>query len=301
MTPDDLLLGIDLGGTEVKGLAFNRDGERVAQETRATGDGSGGSWVENVQAVATALRERCPGVTRIGLCAPGLAAPDGRTIVSLPGRLQGLEGLVWSEVLGLPTCVINDAQAALLGEVWLGAARGASNVLMVTLGTGVGGAAMVDGRLLRGHLGRAGHVGHISLHPTGTPDIVGTPGSLEHAIGECTLSARSGGRFDSTRALVAAAAAGDEAAREIWLRSIQSLAAGLVSLINVLDPARIVVGGGIATAGDALFAPLRRDVAAMEWRVNGASVPIVPAELGALAGACGAAFNAQRPFLHDPV
>lgn len=294
MSEDDVMLGLDLGGTEVKGLAFNARGERLAQETRATRDGAGAEWIENVRAVAAALRERCRGATRIGLCAPGLAARDERTIVSMPGRLQGLEGLVWSEVLGLPTRVINDAHAALLGECWLGAARGATNVLMVTLGTGVGGAAMVDGRLLRGHLGRAGHVGHISLDPDGAPDIVRTPGSLEDAIGECTLQARGGGRFGSTRALVAAATAGDAAAQEIWQRSIRALAVGLVGLINVLDPEKIVIGGGIAAAGEALFEPLRREVAAREWRVGGASVEIVPAELGSTAGACGAAWRARQ-------
>ncbi len=294
MNSDAIVLGLDLGGTEVKGVACNGRGERLAQETQATRDGGSPGWIESVRAVAAALNRRCPGAAHVGLSAPGLAARDQRTIASMPGRLQGLEGLVWSDVLGLPTCVINDGHAALLGECWLGAARSVSNVLMVTLGTGVGGAAMVDGRLLRGHLGRAGHVGHISLDSDGAPDIVRTPGSLEDAIGECTLPARSGGRFASTRALVAAASAGDSAARSVWERSIRALAAGLAGLINVLDPETIVIGGGIAAAGDALFGPLRREVAAREWRVGGTSVAIVPASLGPGAGACGAAFRARQ-------
>src|SRR5207249_2187105 len=127
----------------------------------------------------------------------GLPARDGRSIASMPGRLAGLEGLNWQQWLGLakPVPVFNDAQAALLGEVWLGAAKGAANAVLLTLGTGVGGAAMVDGRVLRGHLGRAGHLGHVALDPDGPGDIVNTPGSLEDAIGEHTLTVRSRGGF----------------------------------------------------------------------------------------------------------
>ena len=217
-------------------------------------------------------------------------------IVSMPGRLRGLEGLDWSGELGLPTVVLNDAHAALLGEVWLGAARGGTNVLMITLGTGVGGAAMVDGRLLRGHLGRAGHVGHLSLDPAGQPDIVRTPGSLEDAIGDCTVDQRSGGRFATTRELVAAVIAGDEAARAVWERSTGALGAALAGLINVLDPQMIVLGGGIAAAGEVLFRPLAVALDRMEWRLGATGVALVPAKLGAQAGAFGAVYRALQKF-----
>ena len=256
---------------------------------RRTADGADDGWQGNVRALVVALRQRVPDIA-----APGLAARDERSIMNMPGRLRGLEGLRWSDELGLPTVVINDAHAALLGEVWRGAASGDENVLMVTLGTGVGGAAMVDGRLLRGHLGRAGHVGHISLNPDGAPDIVGTPGSLENMIGDCTVAERSGGRFQSTRDLVAAAVAGDSEAGQIWARSVRALGAALVSLINVLDPQTIVLGGGIAAAGDALFKPLAASLDLMEWRVGSSRVAVVPARLGAQAGAFGAAYRALQ-------
>src|SRR5207248_10157438 len=141
----------------------------------------------------------------VGVSAPGLAAADRRCISHMPRRLQGLEGLDWTEFLGVgrPVPVLNDAHAALLGECWIGAAQGLQNVAMLTLGTGVGGAAMVDGKLLRGHVGRAGHLGHICLNPYGTPGITGTPGSLENAIGNCTIEERTLGRFRSTHDLVA--------------------------------------------------------------------------------------------------
>jgi glucokinase len=296
MKAPEQVLGLDLGGTQVKGLVMDTDGKILGEISRATADRGDGVWRENVAAVAGELRRQFPAVATAGLCAPGLVSADERRIVAMPGRLNGLEGLEWSGVLGVPTVVINDAHAALLGEVWQGAARGGKNVLMLTLGTGVGGAAMVDGRLLRGHLGRAGHVGHVSLNPAGLPDIVGTPGSLEDAIGDCTIGLRSDGRFGSTKEMVAAAEAGDAEAQKIWSRSVRGLGAALAGLINVLDPQTIVIGGGIAAAGDTLFAQLRATLDVMEWRIGEHRVAVVPAQLGAQAGAYGAVFRALQTF-----
>jgi len=296
MSEARFILGIDLGGTHVKGLVVDEWGRVHAEDTRLTEDGAAGAWRDNVRRVVAGLQGRFPTIAVAGLCAPGLASRDEKMIMSMPGRLQGLEGLDWSNELRLPTVVLNDAHAALLGEVWLGAARGGTNVLMVTLGTGVGGAAMVDGRLLRGHLGRAGHVGHLSLDPAGEPDIVRTPGSLEDAMGDCTVGRRSGGRFATTRALVAAVIAGDEAARAVWERSTGALGAALAGLINVLDPQMIVLGGGIAAAGEVLFTPLRVALDRMEWRIGATGVALVPAKLGAQAGAFGAVHRARQKF-----
>jgi len=296
MSEPRFILGIDLGGTHVKGLVVDEWGRVHAEDTRPTEDGAAGAWRDNVRRVVAGLQGRFPTIAVAGLCAPGLASRDEKMIMSMPGRLQGLEGLDWSNELRLPTVVLNDAHAALLGEVWLGAARGGTNVLMVTLGTGVGGAAMVDGRLLRGHLGRAGHVGHLSLDPAGEPDIVRTPGSLEDAMGDCTVGRRSGGRFATTRELVAAVIAGDEAARAVWERSTGVLGAALAGLINVLDPQMIVLGGGIAAAGEVLFTPLRVALDRMEWRIGATGVALVPAKLGAQAGAFGAVYRALQKF-----
>ena len=296
MSEARFILGIDLGGTHVKGLVVDEWGRVYAEDTRPTEDGAAGAWRDNVRRVVARLQGRFPTIAVAGLCAPGLASRDEKMIMSMPGRLQGLEGLDWSNELRLPTVVLNDAHAALLGEVWLGAARGGTNVLMVTLGTGVGGAAMVDGRLLRGHLGRAGHVGHLSLDPAGEPDIVRTPGSLEDAMGDCTVGQRSGGRFATTRALVAAVIAGDEAARAVWERSTGAWGAALAGLINVLDPQMIVLGGGIAAAGEVLFTPLTAALDRMEWRIGATGVALVPAKLGAQAGAFGAVYRALQKF-----
>jgi glucokinase len=284
------VIGVDFGGTIIKAVAVDRAGRILRQDRFATPADNRAAWTQAIGGhVATVERMLGP-AAGVGIACPGLAARDGRSIAWMQGRLAAVQGLDWTQLLrrAQPVPVLNDAHAALLGEAWLGAARGASDAIMLTLGTGVGGAILSDGRLLRGHLGRAGHMGHISLDPTGTRDIVNTPGSLEEAIGQCSLPQRSGGRFEFTRDLVAAVQAGDAGAVEIWTESIQYLAAGIASLINVIDPQIVIVGGGIATAGPMLFEPLQRFLDEFEWRPMGAGVRVVPAELGDMAGALGA-------------
>ena len=188
--------------------------------------------------------------------------------------------------------MLNDGHAALMGEFWLGAARGMANVVMLTLGTGVGGAAMVDGRLLRGHLGRAGHFGHMSLDPGGAVSIFGMPGAIEVQIGNCSVGDRTGGRFTSTGKLVQAMRQGDTEARAVWERSIKFLGTHIAGLINGLDPEAVVIGGGIARAGDDLFGPLRAVLDACEWRPAGHVCRLEAAQLGEWGGAYGAAHEA---------
>src|SRR5436190_5902419 len=288
-------IGLDLGGTNVKGLAVTLRGKVLAELSFATGDSGDKTWIRNVDRARTGLQKKTGGLPEfIGLAAPGLPSRDHRAIAFMPERLPGLENLVWEKHFAVshPVPVLNDAQAALMGEVWRGAAHGALNVILLTLGTGVGGAAMIDGRLLHGHLGRAGHFGHLSLDPDGPADITGTPGSLEDAIGDSTVQKRSGGRFSSTRALANAAQAGDIEAKRIWQDSIRSLAAAIASLINILDPEIVILGGGIVRAGATLFRPLKRFLNEFEWRPGGSQARIVAAQLGDRAGAFGAAWNA---------
>jgi glucokinase len=205
--------------------------------------------------------------------------------------------LDWTDYLGAspPVTVLNDAHAALLGEVWRGAARGMQNVFLLTLGTGVGGAAMVDGHLLCGAMGRAGHLGHTVLDWHGPPDSTNCPGSLEQEIGNKTILARTGGRFHSTHELVRAHVAGDAEATRLWLHSVRALACGIASLVNVLDPEAVIIGGGIAQCGDALFQPLEKYLREVEWQPGGQPVKILPARLGEFAGAYGAASRAIKP------
>jgi glucokinase len=287
-------LGIDLGGSSIKSAAISSDGKILARRNIEFDAEAPMDWAQQIKKlVEVAQSELGASAASLGLSAPGLVATNRRSIAFMPGRLAGLEGLDWTEFLQSPNPVpvLNDAHAALMGEAWIGAAPGLRNVFMLTLGTGVGGAAIVDGRLLRGHIGRAGHLGHISLDLDGSGDIIGTPGSLEEMIGNCSIRERSAGRFETTHELIAACRAGDDEAARIWGRSVKALAGGIASLINVLDPEAVVIGGGIARAGEQLFAPLAEFLDSMEWRPGGHKVTIVPAKLGEYAGAIGAARN----------
>lgn len=295
MTRPKMFVGLDVGGTNIKVLAFNPDGTVLAEGGMATSEDGTRAWLDRARTAVRDVIARCPAPAMVGVAAPGLPARDGHSIAFMPGRLPGLEGLDWQQWLEMDSSVpvLNDARAALLGEVWLGAAKGATNVVLLTLGTGVGGAAMVDGQVLRGHIDRAGHLGHVSLNPDGPRDITNTPGSLEDAIGECTLAARCGGRFATTRELVMAYREGSAQAGVIWLRSVRALAAAVAGFVNVLDPEVVVIGGGIADADDALFQPLQVALDEFEWRPGGARVRVVKAALGRNAGVTGAAYAAK--------
>ena len=286
-------LGIDLGGTSVKAVAVTAAGEKLG-EAHAPFRDENMEWAQRIREIVTRFTSERGAPERIGISAPGLAAHDARSIGVMPGRLHGLVGLNWADYLGVPfpIPVMNDAHAALLGEVWQGAARGMRHVILLTLGTGVGGAAMVDGHLLRGAINRAGHLGHITVDWNGPKDDFNTAGSLEHFMGNKYVVERTGGRFPTTHALVAAVEAGDAQAKEIWLRSVRALGVAIGSLVNVLDPEAAIIGGGIARAGKTLFDPLEQFVREHEWQAGGHRVKLLPAKLGDFAGAFGAAANA---------
>ncbi len=296
MTP---IIGIDLGGTRIKGAFFDGEtGEMLARETVPTRDGEPmengePAFLHQARRLVARL-EGAAGVVadRMGVSAPGLANRAADVIDFMPGRLAGLEGLKWGEAFARPASVLNDAHAALMGEIWQGGARGLEDVVFLTLGTGVGGAVVSGGRLLRGHLGRAGHLGHLALDFHGPGDICGTPGSLEDLVGNHSVARRSHGRFESTEALVTAVGAGDPEAGVIWDESMRALAAGVASLINAFDPEAVVIGGGISEAWNSIEPRLARWLDEFEWRPGGFRVALRRAELGEWAGVYGAAWFA---------
>ncbi len=294
MTAHREAIGIDIGGTVIKAVLMNEAGQILRQLTAAA-DADRARLVAGVRGVLDTLladgRE-----APLCLAMAGIPHPNGRSTQFCPGDKHDIEGLDWTEALAWPDAipVLNDAQAALLGECWTGAARGRRHVVMLTLGTGVGGAVLADGRLLRGARGRAGHLGHLSVTEDPTRGIVGTPGTLEDAIGEQTVTRRTGGRAATTADLVAAVARDETWAVNAWMQSVRTLSRALASIINAFDPEVVVLGGGIALAGPALFDPLRAALASDEWRLGGEAVPVIPASLGAVAGAIGAACHALR-------
>lgn len=296
----NIAIGVDLGATNIKLIAVKPDGSVLDRRTAPTQDDDAMRWADQVKMMIDALESDWDAEAKwIGLAAPGLAAPDHRSIAIMPERLQGIEGLDWGNYLSHANGVkvMNDAHAALYGERWRGAAKGFENAILLTLGTGVGGAILSRGELLTGTIGRAGHFGHLCLNPEAPKDIVNTPGSIELLIGDCTILTRSKGKFQSTQALVAAHLAGNPAATEIWLKSVYELSCAITSLVNILDPQAVIIGGGIARAGEALFVPLQKFMAEVEWRPGGHCVKILPAQLGDWAGAIGAARFAM--WLHE--
>lgn len=287
-------IGIDLGGTRIKGL-YLRDGQVSDWLYFPTGEGE--SFKESVRDAVNQLcntigTNSCP----VGISAPGIAAEDGLSITCMPGRLPGLEGLIWADYLGMPAVVLNDAVCALLAESRLGAAKGYKNVVMLTLGTGVGGALLVDGKPYLGSLLKAGHWGHTSVDADGFTDVTVMPGSIEEAIGNVSVERRSHGRFKSTQDLLNAASENDPFAQWIWLSSVQKLAITVAGISNAFAPELVVLGGGIAHAGDVLFTPLARFMDIYEWRPDGRGVEIKKALFTDLAGAVGAACLALEKF-----
>jgi glucokinase len=292
-----LSIGIDIGGTFTKFVVLDGSGAVVRRTRTGTDDSAAGRLPDDVRDEVARIEADLGPIASIGVACPGLVRPEGDAVYWMKGRLGVLEGLDWSRALGRsePVRVINDAQAALAGECAVGAARGCRDVVMLTIGTGVGGAIMCGGRVLTGSIGRAGHLGHMSVQAHGAKDIVNTPGSLEDAIGNCTIAMRTDGRFTSTAGLVAAHLAGDADASRVWMTSVRLLAAGIASIVNAVDPARVILGGGIAThAGTALLEPLGHWMDEYEWRPRGTGVEIVVAALGDEAGAIGAAAHARE-------
>jgi len=226
----------------------------------------------------------------IGLSAPGLANADNKCIAHLPNRLFGLENFIWEEYFGTKTLVLNDAHAALMAEAKFGIMQGYKYAVLLTLGTGVGGGIMINGQLYQGLSQMAGHLGHISLNANDDElSILGMAGSLEYAIGNCSIERRSMGRFQSTHELVKAYLNNDSFATWLWLDSVRKLAIAIASLINALSPEIIVLAGGITTAGDALFKPLVEFIGLFEFRPKGKTTLIKQAKFADLSGAIGAA------------
>jgi glucokinase len=286
----EFFIGIDLGGTRIKAVALNRQEKILHQLYTPTNDGDDTGWKNAVMAAVDELRSRLGSADfTVGISAPGIPNEKNSAIAIMPGRLQGLENFHWSIFLKHKTWVLNDAIAALMAEARLGVAKNKKNAVMLTLGTGVGGAILIDGKPYQGSFQKAGHIGHMAMDSDGDPDVTGMPGSLEEAIGNCTIIKRSNGKFHDTHALLAAYRQRDSFAESIWLTSIRKLAIGIASVTNILSPECVILGGGITEAGNDLFDPLENFLSLYEWRTGGNKVDILKAQFGDMAGAIGAA------------
>lgn len=284
-------IGIDLGCTNIKGVLLDEQGNILHQRREETNEQDDQHWKQAVSAMIKALENIADfKVKAIGLSAPGLANKYNTSIAFMPGRLPGLENFNWSSYTGKKIYVLNDAHAALMAEATYGSAKGMKHVVLLTLGTGVGGGILIDGKLYQGLSQMAGHLGHVTVDADNPMlDVTNMPGSIEDAIGNLNITQRSRGKYSTTFELVEAYKQGDTFATWLWLSSVRKLAITIASLINVLSPEVIILGGGISLAGDTLMKPLDDFLAEYEWRPGGKSTPLVPAHFSDLAGAVGAA------------
>lgn len=282
-------IGIDLGCTNIKAVLMDAGGT-VLQEWRGeTHEPDDRAWKGAIQKIIREFQALAPAAP-IGLSAPGLANKANTCIAFMPGRLPGLENFNWSTHIGQRVFVVNDAHAALMAEAKFGAAKGCRHAILLTLGTGVGGGILIDGALYQGLHQMAGHLGHATVQSTThLADVTNMPGSLEDAIGNLTIKARSLGRFETTWDLVAAYQQGDPFATWLWLDSVRKLAVAIASFINILSPELVVIGGGISRAEENLVTPLRHFLDVYEWQPGGKKTPLALAHFSDAAGAIGAA------------
>lgn len=292
---DTVVAGIDLGGTHARIALIDGRGRLRAWEKR-TGVAALGP-AKAVEALADAvarLAVQAAAPAAVGLGMPG-PLDLRRGVAVAPPNMPAWHGAPVLELLahtfGLPVHLERDSNAALLGERWRGAARGRRHAVLLTLGTGIGGAALVNGRLLRGRDGLAGEFGHMTVDIGGPPCGCGNRGCLE-AIASGTALRRRTGR--DAAEVFAAARAGDPDARAAVADAARALGAGLAGLVNLLNPEAIVIGGGLLTARDLLWEPMLAEMERRALAPAAAGVAVVPARLGDAAGAYGAAYLALR-------
>jgi glucokinase len=314
----DYIVGLDMGGTNIRTAAVSRSGDVLLMiRAPARAKGSAMETVANISAQVLALqdaahREGFGRAIAIGVAVPGplnvrtgviYAAPHVKAWRSFPLR-RHLERL-----LKRPIVVENDANAWALGEYWRGAARGLKNVVLLTLGTGVGGGLIIDGKIVHGRSGMAAELGHICVEPDGMPCDCGSHGCLEayvSASGLCGLiKQRMGveesqlpaayldreGEF-SARGFTRAARGGDPVAIETFANAGRYLGVAIASFINTFNPEMVVIGGGVAGALGLMRSTMMREVKARAFEEAVRQTRIVKAALGHDGGVVGAAFAA---------
>lgn len=307
------VIGVDLGGTNARAALITSEGKIVAQARRPS--------LQDHPAETTL--DQIVDACRQALSEGGATVEQLRGVgIGLPGIMNSSKGICYwspnfehwkdvpvgayvSEKLGVPAFILNDAKCAGLGEFIYGAGRDVQHMVMITLGTGIGGAFFVDGKLLMGPSGSVGEVGHHTIDPNGRRCGCGNFGCWEAMCARDAIIERAdrklqAGRDSLLREMMSsqgvtpdlisrAAAAGDALALEVIQEIGFLVGLGVSNLINMMNPDRFVIGGGIAQAGELLFAPIRRTVKSRAVPLQARIAEIVPAQLGDNAGVMGAA------------
>ncbi|MGB3534468.1 MAG: ROK family protein [Microcoleaceae cyanobacterium] len=291
------VIGIDIGGSAIKLGRYDVDGHCYQSLTVPTPQpATPAAVLAGIIKLIPQIAQNVKQIKGIGIGLPGPVDGTGR-ISQIAINLKNWENIPLAaqleQKIGLPVIMANDANCAGLGEVWLGAGQGLDNVIVLTLGTGVGGAIILNGQLFVGHNGAAGELGLITLNPDGPDCNSGNNGSLEQYLSIQAIRRETG--LDPAE-LAKKAIGGDEIACQFWQQYGRLLGAGLASLIYVLTPEAIILGGGIS-AGSALFIPSTE--AEIERRVlpqSRVGMQLLIAKLGNQAGTIGAAKLAIQMF-----
>jgi glucokinase len=286
------VIGVDVGGTKTLAAIVTREGAIEARLEHPTDVSSQDALLAGFDSIVEQIREGHE-VAALGFGIPSrVDQRTGRAVASVNIPLEGVDFRDrMSERHGLPVAIDNDANAATIGEWHAGAARGARNVVMLTLGTGVGGGLILDGRPFRGTTGVGAELGHIVIGIDGPPCGCGGHGHLEsYAAGRVADQAARElyGQGSDGRELVERARAGESEAVEALADIGRKLGAGIASFVNVFEPELVVVGGGFGSAGELLLGPAREVVAVEGLEPARDTVRIVQAELGFFAGVIGA-------------
>lgn len=302
------VIGVDLGGTNLRIAGVTASGEVITlyrEETRAaTGPRDLiERLLEGIRQVSRRLEEKGWEILGASLGVPGVIARREGVVESSP-NLPGWKRIPLLELLRrevtLPLLIENDANAAVYGEFWVGAGRGSSNIVLLTLGTGVGGGIIVEGELLRGADGMAGEIGHLTVEREGDPCPCGNRGCLERYtsaqgiarryldLKEGEEPGRGAGPLTATD-VHTLAAAGDSLARQALHEAGTYLGIAMASIVNILNPQVIIVGGGVLPAWDWIVPSAREEMFSRAFQAPAERVKLLPASLGDRAGFIGAA------------
>jgi len=303
---------VDLGGSKILSVIAEGDGRRVGEDRRTTSAREGPEVVLERIGVSleTALANaglQQGDLTAVGICSPGPCDIDAGVICSAP-NLPGWRDVpicrYLEERLGAPALLENDANAAAVGEHVYGAGRGCRHLIYITVSTGIGGGLIIDGRLYRGATGLAGELGHMTIDPQGPVCGCGNHGCLEALASGTAIAARGQelvaqggssllaelaqkqGRL-TAETVAQAAGQGDIACQEIIRRAGYYLGIGFASYVNIFNPQLIMIGGGVAKAGDLLLAPARAEMEARAMPEALRAVQVKLAELGDYGGVMG--------------
>ena len=305
-------IGVDVGGTNVKIALVDKEGSIVYSNTTPTRAEMGYEYtISNIkQAINDLMKETKTdknSIEGIGFGFPGqIDCTSGivRLLPNIPGWVNVPVSKIMEKEFGIPTKVDNDVRCAALGELAFGAGKGCQNLICITIGTGIGSGLIVNGKLVRGADNAAGEIGHIKLQMHNGPICgCGDSGCLEAFASGPSIVAMAqeyilGGKSTKYRELAnpeitpyivaEAAKQGDKVAIKIFERMGEYIGIGLASVVNLLNPEKIVIGGGVADAGDILFTPLVNTLKKRAMPIQAKSVSVVPAQLGNAAGVIGA-------------